>query len=196
MKTPNLPRGRTNGLPRSATPRAAIIDPVREKLKRDADPHASAAQKEEDLTFMRRALEEAEKAAREGEVPVGAVVVCGGEVLAAAHNDRETTKDPTAHADLLALRRAARELESWRLTGCTLYATLEPCPMCAGALHAARISRLVYAAPDPKAGAAGTLYDLPADKRLNHTYPRTSGVLRDEASTLLRAFFEQRRRIR
>jgi tRNA(adenine34) deaminase len=142
---------------------------------------------------MRRALEEAKKAAEGGEVPVGAVVARGEEVLAAAHNEREAAKDPTAHAELLALRRAAARTKSWRLTGCTLYTTLEPCPMCAGALHAARISRLVYAAPDPKAGAAGTLYDLPSDPRLNHTYPYTSGILQSEAATLLQAFFVRRR---
>ncbi len=143
---------------------------------------------------MRLALREAERAAEIGEVPVGAVIVCGDELLASAHNERETTGDPTAHAELLAVRRAARELGGWRLTGCTLYVTLEPCPMCAGALHAARIDRLVYAAPDPKAGAAGTLYDFPADPRLNHTYPCTVGPLHTESATLLRDFFRQRRR--
>ncbi len=147
-----------------------------------------------DLRLMRRALEEAARAAELGEVPVGAVVARGEEILATAHNEREITKDPTAHAELLALRRAAARTGSWRLTGCTLYTTLEPCLMCAGALHVARISRLVYAAPDPKAGAAGTLYDLPADSRLNHTYPYTRGILQSEAAALLRAFFEQRRR--
>ena len=146
-----------------------------------------------DLTMMRRALDEAARAAELDEVPVGAVVARGEEILAVAHNERETTKDPTAHAELLALRRAAHRLGTWRLTGCTLYATLEPCPMCAGALHAARIDRLVYAAPDPKAGAAGTLYDLPTDPRLNHTYPYALGVLQTESAALLRAFFKQRR---
>ena len=140
------------------------------------------------------ALEEATEASRKGEVPVGAVVVRDGEVLARAHNERETAGDPTAHAELLALRRAAERLGSWRLTDCTLYATLEPCPMCAGALHAARISRLVYAAPDPKAGAAGTLYDIPSDNRLNHTFPAQRGVLEAESAALLRAFFIDRRR--
>src|SRR5215217_6462004 len=148
----------------------------------------------QDLRFMRRALEEAQRAAEKGEVPVGAVVVRGEEILAYAHNERETTQDPTAHAELLALRRAAARAGSWRLTGCTLYTTLEPCLMCAGALHAARISRLVYAAPDPKAGAAGTLYELPADTRLNHTYPYTDGILQSEANGLPPTFFKQRRR--
>jgi tRNA(adenine34) deaminase len=146
-----------------------------------------------DLAMMRRALEEAARAAEEDEVPVGAVVARGEEIVATAHNEREATGDPTAHAELLALRRASERLGSWRLTGCTLYATLEPCPMCAGALHAARISRLVYAAPDPKAGAAGTLFDLPTDARLNHTYPYTPGVLRGESAAILRTFFKQRR---
>lgn len=146
-----------------------------------------------DLTMMCLALQEARRAAEEGEVPVGAVVARGTEVIAAAHNEREATKDPTAHAELLALRRAAASLKSWRLTGCTLYATLEPCPMCAGALHSARIGRLVYAAPDPKAGAAGSLYDLPSDRRLNHTFPAQQGLLEDEAASLLRDFFRNRR---
>ena len=146
-----------------------------------------------DLAMMRRALEEAARAAELGEVPVGAVVARGEEILAVAHNERETTKDPTAHAELLALRRAARKLGTWRLIGCTLYCTLEPCPMCAGSLHAARVGRLVYATPDPKAGAAGSLYDLPADTRLNHTYPYTVGVLQLESAALLRAFFKWHR---
>ena len=177
-----------------------------EKLKPDgqdepekphgAEPDPEAATDPIDLAMMRRALEEATRAAGLGEVPVGAVVARGEEVLAVAHNERETTKDPTAHAELLALSRAARRLGTWRLAGCTLYATLEPCPMCAGAAHAARIGRLVYAAPDPKAGAAGTLYDLPTDTRLNHTYPYTAGPLRAESAALLRAFFKRRRRER
>ena len=172
--------------------RIAIIGTVTKKLKSE-DPREPAL-KERDLAMMRRALEEAAQAAEQGEVPVGAIVARGEEVIATAHNEREATRDPTAHAELLALRRASRKLKTWRLNDCTLYATLEPCPMCAGALHASRISRLVYAAPDPKAGAAGTLYDLPTDPRLNHTYPYTPGVLQDESASLLRAFFEQRRR--
>ena len=144
--------------------------------------------------MMRRALAAAREAALAGEVPVGAVVARGDEILAVAANERESSADPTAHAELLALRRAAARLSSWRLAGCTLYATLEPCPMCAGAAHAARISRLVYAAPDPKAGAAGTLYDLPADSRLNHTFPVTRGLLKEDSVDLLRAFFRERRK--
>ncbi len=176
--------------------RIAIIGTVPEELKPDGGPEEvqpAASETVRDLRLMRRALEEAALAAQLGEVPVGAVVARDEEILAVAHNERETLKDPTAHAELLALRRAARELGSWRLTGCTLYATLEPCPMCAGALQAARISRLVYAAPDPKAGAAGTLYDLPADRRLNHTYPYKGGVLQNESAALLHTFFNQRR---
>lgn len=144
--------------------------------------------------MMRRALDAARRAADKGEVPVGAVVARGDEVLSVAANEREATQDPSAHAELLALREAAGQLGSWRLTGCTLYSTLEPCPMCAGAAHAARISRLVYAAPDPKAGFAGTLYDLPADTRLNHTFQSERGLLETEAADLLRQFFKNRRK--
>jgi tRNA(adenine34) deaminase len=147
-----------------------------------------------DLRLMRRALQAAKEAAERGEVPVGAVVARGEEVLAVAANQREATKDPTAHAELLAIRRAACALGGWRLTGCTLYATLEPCPMCAGAAHAARIDRLVYAAPDPKAGYAGTLHDTLADARLNHTVAVEMGLLEAEAAEMLRSFFKNRRR--
>lgn len=147
-----------------------------------------------DLDMMRRALEAAREASARGEIPVGAVVTREDEILAVASNERETMGDPTAHAELLAIRRAAVHLGSWRLSGCTLYATLEPCPMCAGAAHAARIPRLVYAAPDPKAGFAGSLYDLPADPRLNHTFPVERGLLEKESANLLRRFFRERRR--
>jgi tRNA(adenine34) deaminase len=142
---------------------------------------------------MRRALLAAKSAAERGEVPVGAVVARGGEVLAVAANEREATNDPTAHAELLAIRRAANTLGGWRLTGCTLYSSLEPCPMCAGAAHAARVDRLVYAAPDPKAGYAGTLHDVPADARLNHTIAVEKGLLEAEAAEMLRDFFRNRR---
>jgi tRNA(adenine34) deaminase len=143
--------------------------------------------------MMHRALRAAESAAEKGEVPVGAVVARGGEILAVAANERETTKDPTAHAELLAIRHAAAVSGGWRLTGCTLYSTLEPCPMCAGAAHAARIDRLVYATPDPKAGYAGTLHNTPADRHLNHVITVERGVLEAEAAELLRAFFRKRR---
>jgi tRNA(adenine34) deaminase len=144
---------------------------------------------------MRRALLAAGSAAEKGEVPVGAVVARGEEVLAVTANQREAANDPTAHAELLAIREAARTLGGWRLTGCTLYTTLEPCPMCAGAAHAARIDRLVYATPDPKAGYAGTLYNVPADTRLNHTISVEKGVLETEAAEMLRNFFRNRRQM-
>ncbi|QYJ15909.1 tRNA-specific adenosine deaminase [Rubrobacter xylanophilus DSM 9941] len=146
-----------------------------------------------DLAMMRLALQAAGEAASRGEVPVGAVVARGEQVLAVASNERETTGDPTAHAELLAIREAANALGGWRLTGCTLYSTLEPCPMCAGAAWAARISRLVYATPDPKAGYAGTLHNILSDRRLNHTAPVQSGLLAQEAANLLKDFFRRRR---
>ncbi len=142
-----------------------------------------------DLTYMAMAMEEARDAAAMGEVPIGAVVVCDGAVVARAHNRRETDKDPLAHAEILAIREAAARLERWRLSDCTLYVTLEPCPMCAGAMHQARIDRLVYATTDSKAGAVGSLYDLSDDERLNHRFAVTTGVLAQESAELLRAFF-------
>ncbi len=144
--------------------------------------------------FMALALDEARRAAEVGEVPIGAVVVADGAVVARAHNLRETTHDPTAHAELIAIREAARRLGRWRLSDCTIYVTLEPCPMCAGAMHQARIDRLVFGAFDPKAGAVGTLYDLSNDERLNHRFSVTSGVLADESAALLKRFFERLRR--
>lgn len=138
---------------------------------------------------MAIALEEAEIAASEGEVPIGAVVVCDGAVVSRAHNRRELDADPTAHAEMLAIREAARRLGRWRLSECTVYVTLEPCPMCAGAMHAARIERLVYGAKDPKAGAVGTLYDLSSDGRLNHRYEVRTGVAANRSSVLLKEFF-------
>jgi tRNA(adenine34) deaminase len=146
-----------------------------------------------DEDYMRLALEAAAEAGERGEVPVGAVVVAGGRVVAQAGNRRETTGDPTAHAEILALRQAATALGSWRLTGSELYVTLEPCLMCAGALVAARIERLVFGAPDPKAGACGSLYNLCADPRLNHELPVRAGVLRDECAEMLSGWFARRR---
>jgi tRNA(adenine34) deaminase len=142
---------------------------------------------------MALALAEARAAAVEGEVPVGAVVIAGGRVVAARHNEREAARDPTAHAELLALRDAAAALGSWRLSDATMVVTLEPCPMCAGALVAARVGRLVFGAADPRAGACGTLYNLCADPRLNHELPVTSGVRADECGALLTSFFSEKR---
>ncbi len=135
------------------------------------------------------ALEEAALAAAHGDVPVGAVALREGEVLARRHNERELRQDPTAHAELLALQDAARVLGSWRLDTVTLVVTLEPCPMCAGALISGRVGRLVFAAADPKAGACGSLYNLCVDPRLNHEVPVTSGVLAERGAEILRRFF-------
>ena len=143
---------------------------------------------------MRLALELAERAADHDDVPIGAVVVSpDGEVIGRAGNRREHDGDPTAHAEILALKEAAQALSSWRLTGCTLYVTLEPCPMCAGAAVLARIDRLVYGPQDPRAGAAYSLYNIPQDPRLNHQVEIVIGVLEEECSALLRSFFESRR---
>ena len=147
-----------------------------------------------DELYMRLALEEAEAAAEEGEVPIGAVVVCDGRVVARAHNRREADADPSAHAEFTAMVAAARELGRWRLTGCTVYVTLEPCLMCAGLMVNARVDRCVYGAADPKGGALGTLYDVSHDERLNHAFEVTPGVLADEAADLLRSFFRARRK--
>ena len=142
---------------------------------------------------MRLALDQAAAALDHGDVPIGAVVVRDGEVIAARHNERELTGDPTAHAEVLAIRDAARVVGHWRLLDCTLYVTLEPCAMCAGALVSSRIGRVVFAATDPKAGAVVSLYEICSDHRLNHRPPVTGGVCGDEAGALLRAFFADRR---
>jgi tRNA(adenine34) deaminase len=144
--------------------------------------------------WMDRALAEAKLALDHDDVPVGAIVVHDGEVVAAAHNRREADADPTAHAEILALREAARARGSWRLDGATLYVTLEPCAMCAGALVLARIDRVVFGADDPKAGAVGALWDIPRDPRLNHNVEVVRGVRGEECSRLLRSFFAARRR--
>jgi len=143
--------------------------------------------------YMRIALEEAELGAAEGEVPVGAVVVHEGNLLARNHNRKEFLGDPTAHAEILALQAAASAIGHWRLIDADLYVTLEPCAMCAGAMVQGRIRRCVFAAEDPKAGAAGSLFNLLQDPRLNHRVEIVSGILRDEASALLRTFFHERR---
>lgn len=146
-----------------------------------------------DLQFMRLAIEEARKALAAGEVPVGAVVVVGGEVVAKAHNLRELESDPTAHAEVLALRAAGKVLSDWKMPEATVYITKEPCVMCAGALMHARVKRVVYGAHDPKYGAAWSLYNILQDERLNHTADVTAGVLSEECLTLLKDFFENRR---
>jgi tRNA(adenine34) deaminase len=143
---------------------------------------------------MAGALEEARSCLEWGDVPIGAVLARGEEVLAAFGNERERRGDPTAHAEILALREAAAKVGFWRLEGCTIYVTLEPCAMCAGALVLARLDRLVFAAPDPKAGFAGSLGDIVRDPRLNHRLEVTSGILAEDASQLLKDFFSRRRR--
>jgi tRNA(adenine34) deaminase len=145
-------------------------------------------------TWMRAALEEAGRALDHDDVPIGCIVVsAAGEELARAHNSREHDNDPTAHAELIALRDAAGKLGTWRLEGATAYVTLEPCPMCAGAMVLARIARLVYGAADPKAGATGSLYNIVQDERLNHRVDVVSGVLADECGAMLTAFFRSKR---
>ena len=148
---------------------------------------------EQDLAAMHQALALAVEAEQMGEVPVGAVVVLDGRILSQAHNLRETLSDPTAHAERLAITLAGRSLGTWHLDGCVLYVTLEPCPMCAGAIVQSRIARVVYGTPDPKAGACETLYRITTDPRLNHRAALTAGVLQPECSQILTNFFKQRR---
>lgn len=143
--------------------------------------------------FMRLALREAKRAAEHGDVPVGCVIVLDGEVIAAAGNERELRQSPLAHAEILAIEQAAVRMRTWRLLNTVIYVTLEPCPMCAGAIVQARIPHLVYGATDEKAGAAGTLYNICNDSRLNHCVEVTSDVLADEAMAVLREFFQARR---
>jgi tRNA(adenine34) deaminase len=147
----------------------------------------------EDTAAMQLALDEARRALDHDDVPIGAVVLVDGKVVARRHNEREEAGDPTAHAEILALRDAAEGRDGWRLDDATVVVTLEPCPMCAGALVNARVARVVYGATDPKAGALGTLYNLGVDPRLNHELEVTRGVLADESAALLAAFFAARR---
>ncbi len=147
-----------------------------------------------DESWMRQALRLAASAAEQDEVPVGAIIVHGDRAIARGWNQREQLKDPTAHAEMIAITQAAAELESWRLLDCTLYVTLEPCPMCAGAILQARIPRVVYGARDPKAGAVDTLYQLLNDQRLNHMVQVTPGVLAMECGGILTEFFEAKRK--
>ena len=143
---------------------------------------------------MGLALQEARRAAKIDEVPIGAVIVKDDEIIAKAHNLRETLQDATAHAELLAIRQACEVLGTWRLIGCTLYVTLEPCPMCAGAIILSRVDRLVFGAKDPKGGACGSVINIPADERFNHRPEIVEGVLADECGDILRAFFQSKRK--
>jgi tRNA(adenine34) deaminase len=149
--------------------------------------------KNEDEDYMRAAIDEAGRAADAGEVPVGAVVVCEGEIVAAAQNECEKRAIATAHAEMLAIEEASRKLGRWRLSDCTIYVTKEPCPMCAGAIYQARMKRLVFGPSDQKGGAAGTLYNIVQDERLNWRLEVTRGVLEDENIALLQEFFRSRR---
>lgn len=150
-------------------------------------------QQVQDLQFMRMAFREAVRAGSQGEVPVGAVVALNGKIVARAHNRPIGTIDPTAHAEIIALRRAARKLGNYRLTGCALYATIEPCAMCAGAAVQARLSRLIYGAPDTKAGACGSALRVLNHSKMNHRILVTRGVLAEESAELIREFFRRRR---
>ena len=164
------------------------------------------AMNDRDDEYMQLALEQARRAQKMGEVPIGAVVVyepidpatrrplAEPRIIAQACNQREGARNPAGHAEFLAMQQAARELDAWRLAGCTVYVTLEPCIMCAGLMHQARIDRCVFGAADPKAGALGTLYAIHADERLNHTFDVRSGVMADECATLLKDFFASRRK--
>ena len=145
------------------------------------------------MDYMHLALEEAQIAAAEGEIPVGAVLVKDGKVIASAHNRRENDHDPTAHAELLCMRQAARLLGDWRLRGCTLYVTLEPCPMCAGAMVMSQLSECVFGAADEKQGCCGSVYDLPADPALGSATRWQSGVMAEECGKMMRDFFAKRR---
>jgi tRNA(adenine34) deaminase len=147
-----------------------------------------------DRNFMREALEEARVALSHDDVPIGAVAVREGEIIARAHNERESRGDPTAHAEILALQRASEKVGNWKLTDVSLYVTVEPCPMCAGAAVAARIQRLVYGAPDERAGAAYSVYNIVQDPRLNHQCELTAGVMREECAELIQEFFRNKRR--
>jgi tRNA(adenine34) deaminase len=146
-----------------------------------------------DTELMRTAIRQAQIAEENGDVPIGAVIVCKNQIIGKAYNQREQLKDPTAHAEIIALTQAAAALESWRLNGCTIYVTLEPCPMCAGALVLARLDRLVYGCDDPKTGACKSLYNIVQDERLTHHLEVTSGVLAEDCSRLLQDFFQRRR---
>ncbi|WP_391563821.1 tRNA adenosine(34) deaminase TadA [Paenibacillus cremeus] len=145
------------------------------------------------LIFMQAAIEEARKAEAIREVPIGAVIVRGNEIIGRGHNVRETARDPLAHAELIAIKQASEHLDAWRLLDCRLYVTLEPCPMCAGAIVQSRISQVIFGTPDPKAGCAGTLMNLLQEDRFNHRVEVISGVMQEECSTMLTQFFRKLR---
>ncbi|MFO0697706.1 MAG: tRNA adenosine(34) deaminase TadA [Nitrospira sp.] len=149
----------------------------------------------DDFQFMELALEQARLAPLVGEVPIGAVLVSDNRIVASAHNYREVSQDPTAHAEIIVIRKAAEHLKTWRLTHTTLYVTLEPCPMCAGAIVQARIARLVFGAWDPKAGACGSILDIPSERRFNHRVQVTGGLREKESRRLLQEFFRLKREI-
>ena len=143
---------------------------------------------------MKEALAEAKKAAAAGEVPVGAVIVKDGEIIGRGHNETETAKDPTAHAEMIAIRQAAKNLGGWRLTGCTMYVTTEPCSMCAGAIVWSRISRLFIGTMDPKSGACGSVFNIPQESRLNHFVEIETGLMQEECSSLMKSIFKELRK--
>lgn len=143
---------------------------------------------------MKEALAEAKKAAAAGEVPVGAVIVKDGEIVGRGHNETETARDPTAHAEMIAIRQAAKKLGGWRLTGCTMYVTTEPCSMCAGAIVWSRISRLFIGTMDPKSGACGSIFNIPQESRLNHFVEIETGLMQEECSSLMKNFFKELRK--
>lgn len=143
---------------------------------------------------MKEALAEAKKAAAAGEVPVGAVIVKDGEIVGRGHNETETAKDPTAHAEMIAIRQAAKNLGGWRLTGCTMYVTTEPCSMCAGAIVWSRIIRLFIGTMDPKSGACGSVFNIPQESRLNHFVEIETGLMQEECSSLMKSFFKELRK--
>ena len=147
----------------------------------------------DDSRFMELALQQARLAPLVGEVPIGAVLVSDNHIIAAAHNYREISQDPTAHAEIIIIRKAAEQLKTWRLTNATLYVTLEPCPMCAGAIVQARIARIVFGAWDPKAGACGSILDIPSERRFNHRVQVTGGLREEESRGLLQEFFRTKR---
>lgn len=158
-------------------------------LSKDSVTSSSIKQEDRDSHYMELALQQAGLALQIGDVPIGAVLVRNHEVIAAGHNYREVSKDPTAHAEMVVIQKAARQLQTWRLTDTTLYVTLEPCPMCAGAIVQSRIMRLVFGAWDPKAGACGSIFNIPAERRLNHRVEVVGGLLEQQSRVLLQDFF-------